>query len=186
VAKVLKKKHPHLRDKKGQVVAYTDEKGESTGFRYVAFGVPHDSNGGCFGYSFFLDHATGPRKITIATDIGFVEPGHTAHFADSDIIIIESNHDVKMLADSPRPRWLKDRITNEGHLSNDQAGEFIAGVIGASANLPAAIVLAHISQECNTNARARERMRCALEAVHKPDILIVETYKEKISAVVSV
>jgi phosphoribosyl 1,2-cyclic phosphodiesterase len=186
VARVLKKNHPALRDKKGALVAYTNEKGRCGGFSYAPFSVPHDSNGGCFGYSFFLDHPAGTRKISIATDIGFAPPDLVARFADSDIIVIESNHDVKMLAESSRPQWLKDRIVKTGHLSNDQCGAFMHEVLTASVNIPAAIVLAHISQECNTNHCAKVRMHETLAVVRQLSVAVVETFKEKPSVVVSV
>jgi phosphoribosyl 1,2-cyclic phosphodiesterase len=187
VAKVIKKTHAFLQDKNCSLVAYPEEgKGSCEWFRYDSFSVPHDSNGGCFGYSFFLPHATGTHKISIATDIGFTVPGLTARFADSDIIIIESNHDVTLLAESSRPQWLKDRIVKCGHLSNDQCGVFIQEVLAASKNLPAAIVLAHISQECNTNTHAKDRMQETLAFANKSHIAVVETYSEKPSIVVSV
>ncbi|MCU0609529.1 MAG: MBL fold metallo-hydrolase [Chitinispirillaceae bacterium] len=185
VANALKKIHPHLHDKPSSFTPFT-EAIPCEGFSFSPFGVPHDSRGGCFGYSFFLPNSSATHKISIATDIGFTEPGLVAHFADSDIIVIESNHDVTLLAESSRPQWLKDRIVKTGHLSNDQCGEFIAGVLAASVNLPAAIVLAHISQECNTNSHATTCMRETLAIAKRPHITVVETFREKPSLVVSV
>jgi len=185
-AKVLKNIHPFLSDTNSSFVAYAKDKGDCTGFSYKSFCVPHDSKGGCFGYSFFLDGAAAAIKISIATDIGFVEPGHVGHFTDSDIIIIESNHDVTMLKDSKRPQWLKDRILKTGHLSNDQCAEFMSAVLAASETLPSAIVLAHISQECNTNAHAKNCMHEMIRRTNRKNIGVVETFKEKPSVVVSV
>jgi phosphoribosyl 1,2-cyclic phosphodiesterase len=185
VAKVLKKTFPALMEKKNAVIAYTKGNGVCKGFSFTPFGVPHDSKGGCFGYSFFLEHAEGTHKISIATDIGCTEPDHVARFADSDIIVIESNHDVKMLTASRRPQWLKDRIVKIGHLSNDQCGAFMQKVIAVSKNMPAAIVLAHISQECNTNDLAKVSMHESLAVMQQSSVAIVETYREKPSIVVS-
>lgn len=185
VAKVIKKTHPFMHNKNGSIVAYAEGKGTCNGFDFFSFSVPHDSNGGCFGYSFFLTHAKGMHKISIATDIASAGPELVPHFANSDIIIIESNHDVRLLAESSRPKWLKDRIANTGHLSNDQCGVFIHEVLTASENYPAAIVLAHISQECNTNLHAMNRMHETLAIAQKPHIAIVETHGEKPSIIVS-
>ncbi len=182
VAKELKKIHPVLAAKDSPLVPYTKDNGDCEGFEYEAFNVPHDSKGGCFGYSFFLN----THKVSIATDIGFIEPDHIEKFADSNIIIIESNHDVTMLAESKRPQWLKDRIVKTGHLSNDQSGDFIRDVLSASKSIPSAIVLAHISQECNTNAHAKNRMRDSLACAGKHHVEVIETYKEKPSSIVSV
>lgn len=186
VAHALRKIHPHLHDKPSSFTPFTDEAGECPGFSFSSFSVPHDSRGGCFGYSFHLPCGELTRKVSIATDIGFTEPGLVPHFADSDIIVIESNHDVTLLAESSRPQWLKDRIVKTGHLSNDQCGAFIADVLASSKNLPAAIVLAHISQECNTNSHATTCMRETLAIAKKPHISVVETFREKPSLVVSV
>jgi phosphoribosyl 1,2-cyclic phosphodiesterase len=184
--KVLRKSHPFLSEKNSSFVALSKESGECKGFSYNSFCVPHDSKGGCFGYSFFLRHAAGTHKISIATDIGYVEPGHVGLFADSNIIVIESNHDVAMLKDSPRPQWLKDRILKTGHLSNDQCADFIRDVLAASQTTPSAVILAHISQECNTNAHAKECMRNMISRMYGKNIGVVETFKEKPSMVVSV
>jgi phosphoribosyl 1,2-cyclic phosphodiesterase len=186
VAKVLKRIHPILHEKIGSLVAYTEGKNVCDGLSFSPFSVPHDSDGGCFGYSFFMESSTATHKISIATDIGFTEPGLAVRFANSDIIIIESNHDVRMLTESPRPQWLKDRIVKTGHLSNDQCSDFMQEVLAASTNFPAAIVLAHISQECNTNSHAKTSMHTMLSIAKKQHIAIVETFKEKPSAVVSV
>jgi phosphoribosyl 1,2-cyclic phosphodiesterase len=181
VAKALKHTYPYLQDKKGPLVPFTEGIGQIAKINFTSFSVPHDSKGGCFGYSFHI----GSHKISIATDIGYTEPEHVTHFADSDIIIIESNHDVTMLAESPRPQWLKDRIITTGHLSNDQCGTFIQTVLTASKKHPSAIVLAHISQECNTNAHAINSMKHILTKADKNHIRVVETHKEKTSVVVS-
>jgi phosphoribosyl 1,2-cyclic phosphodiesterase len=185
-AKVLKKIHPFLLNTNSSLVAFSQDSGECEGFSYRSFSVPHDSRGGCNGYSFFLEHARGTNKISIATDIGFTEPGHILHFADSKVIVIESNHDVTMLKDSPRPQWLKDRIVKTGHLSNDQCAEFMQKVLAASKTLPSAIVLAHISQECNTNSHAKTCMCDMIGLVGIKTIAVIETFKEKSSSVVSV
>jgi phosphoribosyl 1,2-cyclic phosphodiesterase len=186
VAHALKKLHPLLLKNSNALVSIQKASGRCNGFSFTAFDVPHDSTGGCFGYSFFLDHSSGTHKVSIATDIGFTKPDHVAHFADSDIIIIESNHDVTMLAASARPQWLKDRIVKTGHLSNEQSSGFVREVVCASKEIPAAIVLAHISQECNTNGKALSCMRDMLALVNKACIEVVETHKEKPSRVVCV
>ena len=119
-------------------------------FGLEAFEVPHDSPGGCFGYSV---HA-GEAKVTLATDLGFSHDRLVAHARDSGVVVIESNHDPDMLENSGRPEWLKRRIRERGHLSNQQCAEFVTEVVRRSRTLPRAIILAHISQQCNTNPLA--------------------------------
>ncbi len=49
---------------------------------------------------------------------------------DSDLLVLESNHDVEMLKMGSYPYYLKRRILSEvGHLSNDSAGELITRVV---------------------------------------------------------
>ena len=87
-----------------------------------AFSIPHDANDPV-GFNFYLND----RKITIATDIGHITPQLTKSIEGSDLLLLESNHDVKMLEVGAYPWWLKQRILGDkGHLSNEVAGEVIA------------------------------------------------------------
>jgi len=87
-----------------------------------AFPVPHDANdpvGFCFFY--------GGKKITVATDIGHVTQQIRECIEGSYLLLLESNHDVKMLQVGNYPWWLKQRILGEnGHLSNEVAAEVVA------------------------------------------------------------
>jgi phosphoribosyl 1,2-cyclic phosphodiesterase len=69
-----------------------------------------------------------------------------------------------MLENSGRPLWLKDRIRNIGHLSNDQCAAFVRALITRSPSLPRAVVLAHISRQCNTRELALACTEGALRA----------------------
>jgi hypothetical protein len=58
-----------------------------------------------------------------------------------------------MLAASPRQD--RTRVDSEvGHLSNEQAGRFLARVMLESRTLPQAVVLCHLSADHNTPAKA--------------------------------
>lgn len=128
------------------------------------FPVPHDSPGGCFGYSILSEARERTKKVTITTDIGRATDSAIRHMADSDIIVLESNHDVEMLENSGRPIWLKRRIREIGHLSNDESAWALLSVLDHSTSLPQTVMLAHVSQECNTNAIA---VRCAEDALDR-------------------
>ena len=96
------------------------------------------------------------------TDLGFVSGEVAAALAACDALVLESNHDLTMLRESGRPFALISRIAGDsGHLSNDQACEAIARC--ASPTLRA-LVLAHLSEECNQPAVARACMARALKA----------------------
>ncbi|HHV95298.1 MAG TPA: MBL fold metallo-hydrolase [Clostridiaceae bacterium] len=95
---------------------------EIGGLGIKAFPVPHDANepvGFCFFYC--------ERKITVATDIGHVTPQIKECIEGSDLLLLESNHDIRMLQVGTYPWWLKKRILGErGHLSNEAAAEVVA------------------------------------------------------------
>jgi phosphoribosyl 1,2-cyclic phosphodiesterase len=155
-------------------------------FDVTAFEVPHDSQGGCFGYQVFESNLLRQAKLTLATDMGFAEDGLSGHFADSDVVVVESNHDEEMLENSGRPPWLKQRIKSIGHLSNGQCARFLIDVIERSSVKPHAVMLAHISQQCNTNALA---VRCTNDALMQrghQNIRVLETFRARPSEIVTI
>jgi len=106
------------------------------------FPIPHDANEPV-GYSFY---ASG-KKVTIATDIGHISMDLLNNFTDSDLLLLESNHDVEMLKIGPYPWPLKKRIASEhGHLSNDAAGEVVAYLAQKGTKN---FILGHLSKENN-------------------------------------
>jgi len=150
--------------------------GSVAGFDIESFPVPHDAPGGCFGYAIHDSTLQGTTTAVISTDLGFAPDGLARRFADANAIILESNHDTVMLENSRRPDWLKQRIRDIGHLSNDQSFALMQEILGASRNLPQAVVLAHISRECNTIERAHSSMRQGLESIRASGIRVVDSY----------
>ena len=85
--------------------------------------------------------------------------------ADSDVFVIESNHDTDMLLGGPYPPVLKQRILSEhGHLSNKAAARAVLDV-HALENKPRCILLAHLSQENNTREKAVEAVSRAMPQI---------------------
>lgn len=154
-------------------------------FAVDAWAVPHDAAGGCYAYTVSAECLSGVAKATVATDMGYVPDGLTAHCADSHVLIVESNHDPAMLESSRRPPWLKERIRTIGHLSNEKAGHFVRDVLKASRFLPDAVVLAHVSRECNTNARAVACMQRSLRDHGAETVRVVETFRNAPNETVS-
>lgn len=106
------------------------------------FPIPHDANEPV-GYSF----STCGKKVTIATDIGHISMELLNNFINSDLLLLESNHDLEMLKVGPYPWPLKKRIAGEhGHLSNDAAGEVIAYMAEKGTKQ---FLLGHLSKENN-------------------------------------
>lgn len=89
----------------------------------------------------------GNKKACIATDLGYFSEDIKKIVADSDIILLESNHDVEMLKFGPYPYPLKRRIlSNVGHLSNDACGEAIVNIMN---DKPKKVFLGHLSKTNN-------------------------------------
>ena len=69
-------------------------------------------------------------------------------------LIIESNHDIRMLLNTNRTFELKNRIMSEkGHLCNEDSAIAAISIIGENTK---EIVLAHLSEEANTPEVALE------------------------------
>lgn len=155
-------------------------------FDVGCFDVPHDSPGGCYGYAIAHTEGGTRRTVTIATDIGFTGDDLRRRFTDADVIVLESNHDPDMLENSGRPEWLKQRIRKIGHLSNQQCAGFLSAVFHHSTRPPSAVVLAHISQTCNTNTLALECTNGELQRNGFASSLVVESFKMTANKVVTV
>jgi hypothetical protein len=90
-----------------------------------------------------------------ATDLGRVPRELPRHFAGVRILAIESNYCPRRQEASPRPAFLKRRITGgRGHLSNEQAILAIDS-IAAEGGMPEHVVLLHLSRECNCPTHLR-------------------------------
>lgn len=81
--------------------------------------------------------------------------------SDSDYLIIEANHDLKMLENGPYPIYLQNRVKGSyGHLSNGDCAKAIAE--NASDKLKH-IWLCHLSEKNNTPEKARATVQTALD-----------------------
>lgn len=120
------------------------------------------------------------QRLGYATDLGHV-PAHLAdHFADVNLLALESNYDPRMQEQSTRPISLKHRITGgRGHLSNYQALEAVRRILDRAQRrataLPAHIVLLHRSRQCNCPKLLR-RMFSADRRI-APRLVLAEQYQ---------
>lgn len=94
----------------------------------------------------FNFHAGG-RKLSIATDIGYMSPVVKDKLKDADVLVLESNHDIEMLRVGRYPWNVKRRILSDvGHLSNVAAGEALCELISERTKR---VYLAHLSRDHN-------------------------------------
>lgn len=116
------------------------------------FSVPHDAQDPV---GFILHTPAG--NIGLATDLGHVTKLVHERIRAAHVLVLESNHDVKMLQNCPRRSWaLKQRILGRhGHLSNATAAETAAQIMSSRLRQ---LYLAHLSRECNTPELAEHIM----------------------------
>ena len=126
-------------------------------FTVTPFAVSHDVP--CVGYTL----SAGGKSVSIVTDVGKITPSILKNITGSDLVVIESNHDVELLRRNEKySAFLKKRILSEkGHLSNDDCAE-TACLLAASGTKQ--IILAHLSEENNCPELAFETVRKKLES----------------------
>ncbi|MDO3384089.1 MBL fold metallo-hydrolase [Gilvimarinus algae] len=111
--------------------------------------VPHDAREPAQ----FVFEADGLR-VGVLTDLGSISPHVEQSYQGCDALVLEANHDPRMLAGGPYPPSLKQRVGGPwGHLSNQQAAGFLKRLDTARLQH---LVIAHISQKNNTLELARE------------------------------
>lgn len=102
----------------------------------------------------------GAKKIGVATDLGHFPKAVEHRLHACDLVLLEANHDKKMLASGPYPYHLKQRIKGRhGHLSNDAAASAAIKLAAAGVS---SILLGHLSQENNTSKIAFRTVTDAL------------------------
>jgi len=112
------------------------------GIDVTSFTIPHDA-ADPVGFSFRAEGI----KISIATDLGYLPDSVRVHLRDSDVLMLESNHDLEMLKVGPYPWSVKQRVMGRmGHLSNEIACKFIREEIDAGTST---LILGHLSEHNN-------------------------------------
>lgn len=106
------------------------------------FAVPHDTP-----EPLQLVCSDGTRKLGILTDLGHFTRAVRDPLEGCHALLLESNHDSQMLAQSAYPASLKRRVAGpQGHLSNDQAAQALAQLQHAQLRH---VVAAHLSERNN-------------------------------------
>lgn len=121
------------------------------------FTIPHDAQDPVG----FLLRSNG-INIGFLTDLGHVTRLVLERVRPAHALVLEANHDVKMLQDCPRRPWsLKQRILGRhGHLSNDAAADAAEQIMSADLRH---LYLGHLSRECNRPELAHDVVRERLQ-----------------------
>ncbi|MGL4450432.1 MAG: MBL fold metallo-hydrolase [Sarcina sp.] len=108
-----------------------------------AFNIPHDAVS-AMGYT--ITDSNG-NKSSIVTDLGTFTDEIRQNIKDSDIILLEANHDIEMVKFGPYHYELKRRVLSEvGHLCNEDCADALVDIM--SDKKFRRVVLGHLS---NTN-----------------------------------
>lgn len=154
----------------------TDGVMELADLRIESYAISHDAVEPV-GYCFYADGA----KLSLATDLGYVSEKVMRQLHNSDVLVLESNHDVNMLRMGRYPWNIKRRILGDtGHLSNEAAGEALCSLL--TGNLRR-VYLAHLSQEHNQMDLAKLTVNTVLEDngifYQKNEFAICDTYYDR-------
>jgi phosphoribosyl 1,2-cyclic phosphodiesterase len=121
----------------------------------LPYTVPHDAREPL---QYVLSDGAG--RLGVLTDVGTSTPHISAVLSGCDALVLECNHDVRMLAASRYPQSLKARIGgNRGHLNNEAAAEILASLDRSRLRH---LVAAHLSQQNNSPELAQAAMAGAL------------------------
>jgi phosphoribosyl 1,2-cyclic phosphodiesterase len=133
------------------------------------FTVPHDAQDPV---GFLIRTAAG--NLGFITDLGHATKLVIERVKAAGLLVLETNHDVKLLQDDTRRPWsIKQRIlSRHGHLSNEAAADALEQIV--SANLRH-LFLGHLSRDCNRPELARHVITSRLEAIGAQHVQVVVT-----------
>ncbi|UUZ91342.1 MBL fold metallo-hydrolase [Paenibacillus sp. P25] len=140
-----------------------------------SYGISHDA-AEPVGYCFYQ----GEEKLSLATDLGYMSSKVKEKIQDSDVLVLESNHDVEMLRMGRYPWNIKRRILSDvGHLSNEAAG---IGLVDVMTEKTKRVYLAHLSRDHNLMDLARMTVSSVVEERLAPDdhrAKLMDTYHDR-------
>ena len=122
-----------------------------------SFSIPHDAQDPV---GFLLRTSAG--AVGFLTDLGHATKLVLERVKPARALVLETNHDVRLLQDCPRRPWaLKQRIlSRHGHLCNEAAADVLTAIMSAELRQ---LYLAHLSRECNRPELAQRVIHRRLE-----------------------
>lgn len=159
-----------------RVIMETGETVNFGGIQVTSYAISHDA-AEPVGYVFDDDDV----KLSLATDLGYVSDKVRLMIEDSDVLVLESNHDVDMLRMGRYPWNIKRRILSDiGHLSNEAAGEALCQLM---TDRTKRVYLAHLSLDHNLMDLAKLTVNNVLESngffFRKDEFPLRETYHDR-------
>lgn len=121
------------------------------------FSISHDAYDPC---AYTVTNVN--QKISVCTDLGKYDDYIVDNLKNSDIMLIEANHDINLLQVGSYPYYLKQRILGEkGHLCNEASGQLISKVLHPNLKK---IILGHLSKENNYEKLAYETVKLEIDS----------------------
>jgi phosphoribosyl 1,2-cyclic phosphodiesterase len=130
-------------------------------FKIITVRTEHDISGAV---AYRINYPKSNVTISVVTDTGEIvneklDKRRNWQLSRSDLILLESNHDIEVLKNSTRPPSLKKRI-RECHLSNNESARILEKIQEEkSKDRIKAVILGHLSGECNSPELVREWVR---------------------------
>lgn len=145
------------------------------------FNISHDA-ADPIGYKIFNKD----KKISLLTDTGCITPSMKKHINNSDLLLIEANHDEDMVLIGSYPWPLKKRVLSEkGHMSNELAGNTLCEILTKGTET---VLLGHLSKENNFPELAYKTVENILKSNNIPinkGISLNMTYRDKSTQIFS-
>ena len=131
---------------------HEDEPFEINDLTVNPFTIPHDA-AQPVGYRV----ECGEHSVGIATDLGKYNEYIVGNLQNLDALLLEANHDIRMLQVGKYPYYLKQRILGDrGHLSNELSGQLLCDILHDNLKH---IMLGHLSKENNYARLAYETVK---------------------------
>jgi len=143
-----------------------------------SFSVPHDAYDPV---GFVIRHPGSGVAVGVVTDLGHATKLVTERVRALDALVVEANHDVKLLQeDTARPWATKQRImSRHGHLSNDAAATLTSEV---ACDKLRHVFLAHLSRDCNRPNLAQQAVDEKLRKIGASHIAVAVASQDKPTA----
>lgn len=145
------------------------------------FAVSHDA---AQPVSYVMEHEG--SSFGVVTDLGTYDDYIVEKLKGLDALLLEANHDVRMLQTGKYPYYLKQRILGKrGHLSNELSGQLLCEILHDKLQY---ILLGHLSKENNYEELAYETVRSEItlgdNTYHANDFSIQIAKRDGISELV--
>lgn len=137
------------------------------------FSVPHDA----YDPVGFLLRA-GPASIGFLTDLGHATKLVIERVRPSNALVLETNHDMKLLQDDLKRPWsVKQRImSRHGHLCNEAAATVLAELMSDHLR---DVFLGHLSRDCNRPELARRTISDRLGSIGATHVRVHSTSQDQ-------